>query len=123
MGVLFWIPVKQYSGWPLLAVAVILYFIGVWAAGETEKREGHDARMINIDEVVGMWVTLLFFQDLPVVWVLAGFFLFRLMDVLKPFPVNLSQNLKAGWGVMTDDVLAGLYAHGLLRLIFYFVTR
>jgi phosphatidylglycerophosphatase A len=70
-----------------------------------------------------MWVTLLFFPGLSPVWALAGFFLFRLMDVIKPFPANRSQNLPGGWGVMMDDLLAGIYAHGLLRLLVFLINR
>ena len=123
LGLLIWIPLRQVSGWPFLIGTLIVFFIGVWAAGRVEKVEGHDAGIINIDEVVGMWVTLLFFPGLSPAWALAGFVLFRFMDVIKPFPANRSQDLPGGWGIMMDDFLAGIYAHGLLRLLVFLLNR
>ncbi len=95
--------------------AVGLFFVGVWAAGVAEKAYGHDAGKINIDEVVGMLCAVLFLPQTT--WtLLAAFFLFRLFDVLKPFPANRSQALPRGWGVMADDVIAGVYANLVVQV-------
>ena len=105
---------------PLLVLIVTLFFIGVWAASEVEKTDGHDASIINIDEVVGMWLSLIFLpQGMSWIWYVGAFFIFRAFDIVKPFPVGRSQNLPGGWGVMMDDVLAGLYTNLSLRLIFW----
>jgi phosphatidylglycerophosphatase A len=105
---------------PLLILIVFLFFVGVWAAYEVEKTDGHDASIINIDEVVGMWLSLLFLpQGMSWMWFVGGFFVFRAFDIVKPFPVGRSQNLPGGWGVMVDDVLAGIYTNITLRLIFW----
>lgn len=106
----------------LLAVAIAATFaVGVWVATEVEKTDGHDASIINIDEVAGMWLSLFL---LPVsagfLWHIGGFLLFRIFDIVKPPPANQSQNLPKGWGVMTDDIIAGIYANLSLRLIFFF---
>lgn len=103
-------PVKWF--WPCLAAAAILFYPGVWASGEAEDITGeHDSHKIVVDEVVGTLLTLSFLPALAFqargtyVW---AFFLFRLFDVWKPWPIRQSQILPRGWGVMVDDVLAGL---------------
>ncbi len=98
-----------------IAIIVVLLPIAVWSAHVTEKVLGHDAKPIVIDEVVGQWITLLF-APRQVYLYLIGFILFRVFDVLKPFPVYQSQRLPGGFGIVTDDALAGLYA-GVTLLI------
>jgi phosphatidylglycerophosphatase A len=95
-----------------------LFILGGVAAGRTETLLGKkDPRSIVIDEVAGQWVTYLPLSALGIWQVLAGFFLFRIFDVLKPFPVRQSENcLPGGFGVMLDDMLAGAYGAILLWL-------
>jgi phosphatidylglycerophosphatase A len=77
-----------------------------------------------VDEMAGMWISLLFLPfRLNHFWLLGAFFLFRFFDIVKPFPVNRAQNLPRGWGIMIDDVAAGLYANAVLRLAHLFVMR
>ncbi len=103
----------------MLAAALIFFFVGVIAAGEVEKTDGHDASIINVDEIVGMWLALLFLPaGLSFVWTIGSFFFFRGFDIWKPFPINHSQKLPGGWGVMMDDLLAGMYTNLMLRLIY-----
>lgn len=100
----------------LLSVALVLA-VGVWAASEAERHYGRsDPGAIVIDEVAGMLVTLFW---LPVGWVGAviGFLVFRGFDIVKPFPARAAERLPRGWGVMTDDVVAGVYAHLTLRVV------
>ena len=105
------------NGLPLVFITVIFFFIGVWAATEVEKTAGHDASIINIDEVVGVWISLFFLPEDFKFWGwLAAFFLFRFFDIVKPFPIDQSQKLTAGWGVMMDDVLAGVYTFLVLQI-------
>ncbi len=101
----------------LITAAVVSYFIGIWAAAEAEKAWGHDAGKINWDEVSGMIVSVVF---LPQDWMVYGaaFFVFRFFDILKPFPADRAQNLPGGWGVMTDDIIAGLYTNIVLQIVF-----
>jgi phosphatidylglycerophosphatase A len=91
----------------LLAIFLVL---GVWSATEAEKKWGHDNGKIVIDEIAGMWISLLF---LPKLWVvfLISFLLFRAMDIIKPLGARQIQKLPGGWGVVADDVLAGIYAN------------
>jgi phosphatidylglycerophosphatase A len=83
---------------------------GLWAAQRVEPRLGRkDPGVIVIDEVAGMTLSVLV---LPLTWpvLLVAFVLFRVFDVVKPFPANVSQRLPGGLGVMADDLIAGLYA-------------
>ncbi len=87
----------------------------------TKKYEIEDPRWIVIDEVIGMMITLLplYYNTVFNYKVfIAGFFLFRIFDVIKPFPVSWAdRNIKNGWGIMLDDVLAGIYSAIILYLI------
>lgn len=98
-----------------LGMIAVVLVAGVWAASGAERALGQkDPGPIVIDEVLGMLITL---AVIPVslTGVLVGFLLFRLFDVVKPFPVNRMEHLPGGYGVMLDDAVAGLYAHLVLR--------
>lgn len=97
--------------WAGLIALVVLIVLGVWASGRTEKVLGRtDPSLVVIDEVAGFLVTLLL---LPITWLtlLSGFVLFRLFDIFKPWPAGQAEALKGGWGIVADDLIAGLYAH------------
>jgi phosphatidylglycerophosphatase A len=108
----------------LLLLIGIVFIVGVWVATEVEKTDGHDASIINIDEVVGMWISLLYLPSgMSWLWWVGAFFIFRGFDIFKPFPVGWSQKLPRGWGVMMDDVLAGCYTNLMLRLFYIIIVR
>ena len=119
LGIFILIP--GFREWILLAVCVGVFFIGVWSATQVEKTEGHDATLIVIDEMVGMWIALLYLPNEMhwICWVIA-FFVFRVFDIFKPFPADQSQKLPAGWGVMTDDVIAGIFTNLFVRFVYSF---
>jgi len=100
-------------GWgPLtfLLLAAILTGPGIWAATVIEKREGiEDPGKVVVDEVIGQWVTLAGAPVLNWKTFLVGFALFRLFDVLKPPPARQFERLPGGWGIVADDVMAGVY--------------
>lgn len=101
---------------PVLATAALVAFaLGVWASGIYSVHKGvSDSGDIVIDEVAGQWLTLAFVPLDPLLYAV-GFFLFRFFDVLKPFPAGwCDRNLKGGFGVMVDDMFAGLYSGILL---------
>jgi len=109
------------AGSPLLETGLILglFAAGVWAGTTAERYFGGiDPGPIVIDEVVGMLVTLAF---IPVGWsgAAAGFLLFRIFDVIKPFPARQLERLHGGLGVMADDVMAAVYANLSLRLVIW----
>ena len=95
-------------------LSILFFFVGVWSGSEIEKDKGEDPGLVVIDEMVGQWLAVIF---LPYSWLtlLIGFILFRVFDIFKPYPINRSQKLKAGWGIMIDDVLAGVYANIVLQ--------
>jgi phosphatidylglycerophosphatase A len=102
----------------LLAAGVAVFVLGIWAADAyMQAVQVHDPPAIVIDEVVGQWVTLALLPPEPLVYAL-GFVLFRVLDVLKPWPANfIDRAVTGGFGVMLDDVVAGAYAAGALWLI------
>ena len=106
------------NGWYWLVITVLVFFIGVWTSTIIEKEKGEDPPIVVIDEVVGQWVALLFIPFYSLKIYILAFLLFRLFDVRKPPPIDQSQRLKAGYGIMIDDVLAGIYANIILQLIF-----
>lgn len=96
--------------WLRASLLVLSLLLGVWSATQAEKKWGHDNGKIVIDEVAGMWISLLFLPRSIPIYVTA-FLLFRAMDIVKPLGARQIQNLKGGWGVVTDDLLAGIYAN------------
>jgi phosphatidylglycerophosphatase A len=109
---------------PLEGIVFVGAFLGVavWISGEAEKIfNKKDSGLIVIDEMAGFLVTL-YGIPLTVTTLAAGFLLFRLMDIAKPFPIRrLETALPGGWGVVGDDVLAGVYANVVLRVVIYFL--
>ena len=105
---------------PLLAAAAVVTAIGIPASGEAEKTLGHDAKPIVIDEVAGMLVSAVGLRHLAgsrgAAEFLLLFGLFRVFDIAKPWPVRQSQALPGGWGVVVDDLLAGVYSAAALWL-------
>ncbi len=103
-------------------LTVLLYFLGQWASNEVEEIWGHDPSKVVIDEFVGQWIALLFLPYSPVIFV-AGFVLFRLFDITKPWPISRMEGLPRGTGVMMDDVFAGLISNVLLQGLVYFAPH
>jgi phosphatidylglycerophosphatase A len=102
-----------------LGLLVAGTLVAVWVAGEAEKDLGHDPGPVVIDEAIGQTVALVFAPHRIGVFV-AAFFLFRLFDIWKPLGAREAQRLPGGWGVVADDVIAGITSmlalHGLLWL-------
>ena len=112
---LFWPMVALPWPWQAAASAV-LFVVGSFAAGRVARRVGlKDPGIVVVDEVVGQWVTLTALPFTPLTAAL-GFLLFRAMDIVKPWPARDLERVPGGWGIMADDVAAGVYAHLLLRV-------
>lgn len=105
-----------------ILLILLIAFVGVWASGVYARRHAaEDPQDVVIDEVAGQLLALALAPP-HWSWYLAGFALFRLFDITKPFPANwCDRNLKGGVGVMTDDLVAGLYAMILIALGDYLV--
>ncbi|MDD4020667.1 MAG: phosphatidylglycerophosphatase A [Synergistaceae bacterium] len=99
---------------PILAIIGIIA-LGVWTSHRYAVQEGKkDPKEVIIDEVAGTWIAMF---GLPSGFSLPALFLFRILDILKPFPVNASEKLPGGWGIMADDIVAGLLANIILTVI------
>lgn len=103
------------------ALIIVATVAGIWATEYIDSEEDHDPKRGVIDEWVGMWVTVLF---LPVTWqwMLAGFVFFRALDILKPLGIRRLEAWPGGWGIMFDDIAAGVLGAVMLnvvRLIFF----
>jgi phosphatidylglycerophosphatase A len=102
-------------------VCIFTLIVSIPVSSRMEKMYGSDPSCVVIDEVVGMQVILVGATGVGLWGLFAAFFFFRVFDVLKPFPVNHSQRLPGGWGVVIDDFLAGIYSRVaviLLSLVF-----
>ena len=107
---------------PLFMIALLAFLavFGTWIAGLGERIYGHDGKPIVIDEVLGALLTVAFLGGHGLVLAVTGFFLFRVLDVVKPPPAYQLQSLPRGWGVMADDVMAGIYGNLILRAAGHF---
>ena len=102
-----------------VALIVGLFAAGIWAATTAERYFGGiDPGPVVLDEVVGMLITLAFIP-VGISGALAGFFLFRVFDILKPFPAGRLESLHGGLGVMADDAMAAVYANLSLRALMW----
>jgi len=111
---LFLYPV-QYS-----IIIVVVFFAGVWTSAQLERQLGDDPQIVVVDEIVGIWISL--FLVPRTAWpIVIGFILFRVFDTFKPFPARRMEGLKYGWGVMLDDVVAGIYANLATHLLIFLI--
>jgi phosphatidylglycerophosphatase A len=109
----------RWSGSPILelAVIVLLFAVGVWSSNVAEKHFGGvDPAPVILDEVLGMLITLAFIP-VNVTGAIVGFLLFRLFDVVKPWPANRLELLHGGLGIMADDAMAAVYGNVVMRLL------
>jgi phosphatidylglycerophosphatase A len=107
MALYYW---GGYGRGALLLLTALLLAPGIWAAGVVAKQTNkHDPQIVVVDEVLGQWITLAGAAAFNwKVW-LAAFVLFRLLDMWKPAPARQLERLPGGWGIVADDVMAGLY--------------
>ena len=107
----------------VLAVAIVVFtWLGVIGSDKVADEWGEDPSQTVIDEMVGIWITLL---GLPLgwPWLLGGFLLFRFFDILKPLGIRQLERISGGWGIMLDDVLAGVYANLVLQVVFLTLSQ
>lgn len=102
-----------------IIIIIFTTLLGVWATQQLQAEWGEDPSRVVVDEMIGVWINLLFvpltFQN-----IFLGFLLFRFFDILKPLGIRKMEAFENGWGVMLDDVLAGIYGNIVLQLIIYF---
>ena len=112
---LFYLVRTTDRAWAQGALIVLLLAAGVWAASVAERALGRtDPGPVVIDEVVGMLITLAWIPVTPL-GALVGFLIFRVLDVVKPWPARQLEGMHGGLGIMADDAMAAVYGHLLLR--------
>jgi phosphatidylglycerophosphatase A len=102
----------------LLLVAVVTFVLGIQASEIMEKYYGHDPAEVTIDEVVGMWISLLFLPH-NIFIVGCAFLFFRILDIIKPYPANRFDTMNGGIGIMMDDVVSGIYTNLIIQALLY----
>ena len=118
-------PISLFSSpdFLLIGLSVLFYVVGVYSTRYVEQLWNEkDPSRVVIDEVIGLWISIVF---IPITWTTAilAFFLFRLFDIWKPLGVRKLEAIGNGHGVMLDDVLAGVYANIVLQIIYYTVLK
>jgi phosphatidylglycerophosphatase A len=118
-AIFYFLPFSGRSPW-FFALIGATAVAGVWATHRISAIGDNDPRRAIIDEYAGMWVTCLFVkQTIP--WVVAAFIVFRVLDIVKPWPIRRFERLPGGLGIMADDLVAGVIGAALLnggRLLF-----
>jgi phosphatidylglycerophosphatase A len=125
VGVLLYLSIEWLRVGAYYPHVIIFFFIvGIWASSRVENLWGHDSSRIVIDEVVGQMITYGVAAgryQLSAFHILLGFGLFRLFDIVKPFPIRYLEKFKGGLGVIADDVGAGIFALAVLTLVVHYV--
>jgi phosphatidylglycerophosphatase A len=119
LPIFYWLPALPV--WNQIIILIGSIFLAIFIAGSAEKiLKSKDPSQVVIDEIVGYMTAMV---GVPFSWTAAitGFLIFRIMDILKPYPIRkIDQNLSGGWGIVLDDVLAGVYTRIILSLIIYY---
>jgi phosphatidylglycerophosphatase A len=101
--------------WWWLVIVIIMTFIGIISSTYVERYTKKDPGIVVIDEMAGQWLSLLFLPRSLQIFI-AAFFIFRILDIIKPFPADRSQKLQGGLGIMLDDLIAGIYTNIIIRI-------
>jgi len=115
LGIFYFVPGGYWLANIYVSIATLI--LSIPASTILEKQYGEDPSCVVIDEIVGLQVILVFAHDISLWGLVAVFFAFRLFDIAKPWPINRSQKLPGGWGIVIDDFLAGIYSRVALVLL------
>ncbi len=110
---------------PVLMMLLISVFavVGIRLGNKFEKIYGKDPGIFTLDEIVGTWISLLFIPK-TLLAILIVFFVWRLFDIIKPFPARtFEKKLKGGWGIMLDDIVSGIYSLIVAHIIIFFIDK
>ena len=125
LALLIWLPIAYLLPASLfvitLSLTVIFTFLGIWSSNVLIPRWGKDPSRIVVDEMVGMWISLLAIGISDVYYIIGAFVLFRLFDIFKPLGIRKMEDLKGGLGVMMDDIVAGIYSLVLIIVAKWFI--
>ena len=100
-------------------ITIFIILIGVWSSNYVDKVWGKDSSKVVVDEVAGMAISLLYVPQ-NIFYIIIGLILFRFFDIVKPLGIKKLESLPKGWGVMADDILAGIYSLTVIQLILQF---
>ncbi len=101
--------------WKLIPASILLFCIGGLVADKMEKKFGQDPSIVTVDEIVGMWISM-WFIPFTYVNLLLAFIIFRVLDILKPYPAGIIDQRPGGWNIMLDDVVAALYTNAIIQV-------
>lgn len=118
----YFLPVKYSESYWQFFVTGSIVIIGFWSANVVDKFWGTDSSKVVIDEVAGMSITLMFVPHQPV-FVLTGLVAFRFFDIVKPLGIKKMEHYPKGWGVMADDILAGIYALLIVNIVMFLQVK
>ena len=121
VGIVLYLLTREWTAAAQAALLVATAIIGIWASNGAARHFSHkDPGHVVIDEVAGQLLTL-FLTGASLPGAIVGFFVFRLLDIIKPWPANRFEALPGGLGIMADDLMAGVYGclamHALIRLL------
>lgn len=115
IGLAFFLIPNFHTPFILIPATALLFFVGGLAAEKMEKVYGQDPSVVTVDEIVGMWISMWF---IPPTYLNLGiaFLIFRILDILKPYPAQEIDKKKGGWNIMLDDVIAGIYTNIIIQV-------
>lgn len=102
----------------LLIIISLFSIVGISIGTKFESIYGKDPKQCTIDEMVGMWITLLFIPK-KIWFIIIAFVIWRILDIIKPFPANVAEKIDGGLGIMLDDIIAAIYSLILTHIIIY----
>lgn len=118
VALIYWVIGGDWEGMVWVIILSTTFLLGIYSAGIAEKTWGKDPNRVVIDEGVGYLVTMAFLpHNLWIVF--GGLLIFRVLDISKPPPIRQVERLSGGWGIVLDDVVAGIYSNLCLRLILF----
>lgn len=106
----------------ILPITGIFIIYGIYTGSKFESVYGKDPAECTIDEFVGTWISLIYLPK-TIGIALSAFFLWRILDIIKPQPSRLLEKVKGGWGIMLDDVVSGIYTLLIMHLLVYLIGK
>jgi phosphatidylglycerophosphatase A len=102
----------------IIPFSILIFIYGIFVSSKFENVYGKDPSECTVDEVVGTWIALIAIPK-TILIVITSFLIWRVLDIIKPFPAGASEKLPGGLGIMMDDVISGIYSLVIVHLIVY----
>lgn len=120
--IIYWLIPGMEKLYILIPAIFVFTLYGIYAGNKFDAKYGKDPAECTVDEVVGMWITLLFLPK-SIGVAAAAFFVWRIFDIIKPYPARKLESLNGGLGIMADDIAASIYACAVMNAFYYFVIN